>query len=78
MTETHDALEKLPLSELLASVDSPAGRERFTCYLEAGPFPHFYPHPERRGILERVDADGTRTPGRFVGREFKPSNPREM
>jgi hypothetical protein len=60
-----------PLSTLIASVDSPQGRERVAQYLEGRPFPHYEPAPERPGWLVRVDADGTRTLGRFVRREFK-------
>ena len=31
----------VPLSERLASVDSPAGRQRVVEYLESGPFPRY-------------------------------------
>jgi hypothetical protein len=57
------------LSECLASVDSAEGRQRVTAFLESRPFPHYEPAPE--GLLIRIDADGTRTLGRFVGREFR-------
>jgi hypothetical protein len=58
------------LSEVLTSVDSPAGRKRVADYLETQPYPHFRPHPERAGLLERIEADGTRTVGRFVNRAW--------
>ena len=61
----------VPLSECLASVDSAAGRRRVADYLETRPFPHYQQHPGSPGLLVRVDADGTRTTGRFVGREFQ-------
>ena len=61
----------VPLSECLASVDSAAGRRRVVEYLESGPFPHYQPVPGSPGLVVRVDVDGTRTVGRFVGREFQ-------
>ena len=60
-----------PLSECLASVDSVAGRKRVVEYLESGPFPHYRPVPDSAGLVMRVDQDGTRTVGRFVGRRFR-------
>jgi hypothetical protein len=60
-----------PLSALLESVDSPSGRDRVAAYIESQPFPHYHPHPKKPGLLERVDADGTRTAGRFINREFR-------
>jgi hypothetical protein len=61
----------VPLSEILASVDSAKGRQRVTSYLQSRPFPHYEPVRDRPGLLIRVDANGKRTTGRFVGREFK-------
>jgi hypothetical protein len=61
----------IPLSESLASIDSAVGRRRVVDYLESRPFPHYQPLPGSPGLLVRVDADGTRTVGRFVGREFQ-------
>jgi hypothetical protein len=61
----------VPLSECLASVDSAAGRRRVAEYLESRPFPHYEPASGSPGLLVRIDADGTRTTGRFVGREFR-------
>ncbi|HKI17055.1 MAG TPA: hypothetical protein VKA15_04215 [Isosphaeraceae bacterium] len=61
----------VPLSECLASVDSAAGRRRVADYLEAGPFPHYQPVPGSPELVVRVDGDGTRTVGRFVGRQFQ-------
>jgi hypothetical protein len=61
----------VPLSECLASIDSAAGRRRVVEYLESRPFPHDEPIPGSPGLLVRVAGDGTRTVGRFVGREFQ-------
>ncbi len=61
----------VPLSECLASVDLAAGRKRVAEYLGSRPFPHYQPVLGSPGLLVRVDADGTRTTGRFVGREFR-------
>jgi ParD-like antitoxin of type II bacterial toxin-antitoxin system len=61
----------VPLSERLASIDSAAGRQRVVDYLESRPFPHYEPIPSSPGLLVRIDVDGTRTVGRFVGREFQ-------
>src|ERR1700722_13945829 len=47
-----------PISECLESVDSPVGRERVANFLDSGPFPHYQPHPDRPGLLVRIDADG--------------------
>jgi hypothetical protein len=61
-----------PLSACLESVDSDAGRRRVATFLESQPFPHYQPHPDRPGMLVRIDADGQRTVGRFVNRQFRP------
>ena len=68
-----DALKKSgvkPLSELIASVGSAEGDARLNTYLESEPFPHFEPHPTRRGMLIRTDAQGKQSVGRFVDRKF--------
>ena len=64
-----------PVSECLESVDSREGRERVEALLRNGPFPHYEPHPDRPGLLVRIDADGKRVAGRFVKRQFVPSGP---
>ena len=61
----------VPLSECLASVDSAAGRRRVVEFLELGPFPRYQPVPGSPELVVRVDVDGTRTLGRFVGRDFQ-------
>jgi hypothetical protein len=60
-----------PLSACLASVDSLDGRRRVVDYLDSQPFPHYEPAPGRPGLLVRIDADSTRTVGRFVDRRFQ-------
>lgn len=59
-----------PVSELLATVDSPQGRQRVAEYLESQPFPHYEPSPDMPGMLVRIEADGSRSVGRFVNRQF--------
>ena len=63
--------DAVPLSKLLETVDSRAGRERLKAQQAARPFPHFEPAPGRPGLLVRVEADGKRSVGRFVNREFR-------
>lgn len=68
-----EALQKSktkPLSELVATIGTPEGDARLRAYLESEPFPHFEPHPTRKGILIRIEADGAHSVGRFVDREF--------
>jgi hypothetical protein len=61
-----------PLAACLASVDSPAGRQRVADFLHTQPFPHYEPHPDQPGLLVRIEANGQRTVGRFVHRQFQP------
>ena len=60
-----------PLSECLATIDAPAGRQRVVDYLQTGPFPHYEAHPDQPGLLIRIDAKGERVVGRFIGRRFR-------
>lgn len=60
-----------PISECLKSVDSREGRKRLSNFLQTQPFPHYEPHPKKRGLLIRTEANGTRTVGRFVNRQFQ-------
>jgi len=59
------------LSTCLDAVDSPAGRQRVVEFLHTQPFPHYEPAPNAPGLLVRIEADGKRTVGRFVNRQFK-------
>ena len=61
-----------PLSACLDSVDSAKGRQRVADFLLTQPFPHYEPHPDRPGLLIRVEANGRRTVGRFLHRKFTP------
>ena len=60
------------LSELLAEVDTPTGRQRLADHMTSLPFPHYQPHPDQPRLLIRIESDGTRTVGRFVQRVFTP------
>jgi hypothetical protein len=79
-TDQALALKRLgdaqPLSAALESVGTLEARERLATYLASRPFPHFEPAPGRPGLLVKIDADGTRTLGRFVQRTFTPAEPR--
>jgi hypothetical protein len=61
-----------PLSACLESVDSPAGRKRVFEHLKNRPYPHYEAAAESPGSLVRIEADGKRTVGRFVNRQFQP------
>jgi len=60
-----------PLSACLNSVDSPEGRRRVGEFLQSQPYPHYEPAADSPGLLVRIEADGKRTLGRFVNRQFK-------
>lgn len=74
-TEALQKSKAKPLSELVATVGTAEGDARLKAYLESEPFPHFEPHPTRKGILIRTDADGTGSIGRFVDRVFVVESP---
>jgi len=59
-----------PVSACLKSVDTPEGRRRVIEHLLTRPFPHYEPHSKKSGLLVRIEADGTRTIGRFIDRRF--------
>jgi ParD-like antitoxin of type II ParDE toxin-antitoxin system len=59
-----------PLSACLRSVDSPEGRRRVAEHLKTNPFPHYEVSRDAPGFLVRIEADGKRTVGRFVNRQF--------
>lgn len=62
--------EAVPLSKCIASVGTKAGRAKIAAVLGARPFPHFEA-AAAPGLIVKIDADGTRTTGRFVNREFR-------
>jgi hypothetical protein len=59
-----------PLSEALASVETPTGRRQVADVLARQPFPHYEQASGQPGLLVRTDQDGMRTVGRFVNRVF--------
>ena len=59
-----------PLSDCLNSVDSSDGRQRVGEHLNNLPYPHYEP-ADSPGLLVRIEANGKRTVGRFVNREFQ-------
>jgi hypothetical protein len=65
-----------PVSQSLAAVETPAGRAQLRAVLAERPFPHFEAAKDRPGLIVKIDADGTRTVGRFVNRVFTPSKRR--
>ncbi len=65
-----------PLSACLNNVDSAEGRRRVAEFLQTQPYPHYEPAPDSPGFLVRIEADGTRTVGRFVNRQFKAAKAR--
>jgi len=62
----------LPLSEIIETVDKPAGRKRLTEYLSSRPFPRFSPHPKLAATFVREGADGRKVVGRFKRGAFQP------
>jgi hypothetical protein len=69
------AVAKVPLSKCMELASTPAGRKQLTSYLEALPYPHYTPVPGKPGLLLRTGANGEKTVGRFVRREFRPIKP---
>jgi hypothetical protein len=59
-----------PISECLDSADSPEGRKRVAEHLKTLPYPH-YEQSDKPGLLVRITADGKRSIGRFVNRQFE-------
>jgi hypothetical protein len=59
-----------PLSECLSSVNSSQGRKRLAEHLAGRPYPH-YEAADEPGLLVKIEADGKRTVGKFVNREFR-------
>lgn len=61
---------KMPLSEALAVVGKPKGRQWVDEALAKKPFPHYKQFDGPSGLLVRIDEDGSETVGRFVNRVF--------
>lgn len=60
-----------PLSACLDSVDTPKGRQRVAEFLQSQSFPHYEAAADTPGLLVRIEADGKRSVGRFVNRQFQ-------
>jgi len=60
-----------PLSASLAEPGTPAGDKRVAAVLASRPFPHYEAAPGQKGLLVRIEEDGTRMVGRFVNRKFE-------
>jgi len=58
------------VSDCLESVDTPEGRDRVFSYLRSRPYPHYEADPGSAELIVRIDEDGTRVTGRFVGSDF--------
>jgi ParD-like antitoxin of type II bacterial toxin-antitoxin system len=63
---------RIPLSEIVETINEPAGKARLQAYLESRSFPRFWAHPELARTFVREDADGTKTTGRFNRGVFEP------
>jgi hypothetical protein len=60
-----------PLSACLKSVNSAQGRQRLAQHLASLPYPHYETAPNAPGLLVRIEANGKRTLGKFVNRQFQ-------
>ena len=60
----------MTLNESVAQIGTLAGQRRLNKVLRSKPFPHYEVIEDRPGYLTRIEVDGTRSIGRFVGREF--------
>ena len=58
------------LNESVAQIGTTAGQCRLNEVLQRKPFPHYEAVQDRPEYLIRIEADGTRKVGRFVGRQF--------
>ena len=59
------------IQERLDFAISPIGQRKAIEHLRALPYPKFEAAPEHPDLVVRVDANGTRTLGKFVDREFQ-------
>ena len=62
---------RISVSDSVKIVGSEEGEQRLREYLTRRPFPHYEPAPGSPGLLVRTDANGKKTIGRFINREFK-------
>lgn len=59
------------VSDCIKIVGAERGEQQLRDYLRGRPFPHYEPAPGSKGLLIRTEANGKKTIGRFVNREFK-------
>jgi hypothetical protein len=64
------------VSRALSRIGTHQGDSALAKVLKALPYPHYEPSVDKPGLLVRIDADGTRTTGRFVNRKFRRSGAR--
>jgi hypothetical protein len=62
------------VSKSLEQIGTTQGYERLFRVLQGRPYPHFEAAEGRPGFVVKIDADGTRTVGRFVQRVFTPAH----
>jgi hypothetical protein len=62
----------LSVSEVVSTINGPAGRARLQAYLESKPYPRFTPHPELADTFYREDSKDSRIIGRFNRGVFEP------
>jgi len=67
-------LSNIEVEDCIASTQTAVGQESLKKFLASQPYPHFEPHAGDPATFTRVDEDGTRTVGQFVGREFIPTS----
>ncbi len=63
---------KKTVKECLEVVGTGKGRLDLEQVLAKTPFPHYQAVPGEPGVLIRIEADGSRSRGEFVGRTFHP------
>ncbi|MEM1059170.1 MAG: hypothetical protein AAGK14_07965 [Verrucomicrobiota bacterium] len=59
-----------PLSACLEEIDTPAMHARLRQVLDSRPYPHFEA-ADQPGCVTKIDADGTRTVGKFIKGQFR-------
>jgi hypothetical protein len=64
--------EKKTVEQCMELVGTGEGRLNLEQVLAKTPFPHYQAVPGEAGVLIRIEADGSRSRGEFVGRTFHP------
>ena len=60
----------VPLSECIREIGTSEGKRRLEEVLNQRPFPHYEGMPDQPDLLVRIESDGTRKTGHFVGDDF--------